>query len=230
MKKNVHLDQKSIKDIEKKIGYEFKNPDLLRQALTHISYANEHSLPSYERLEFMGDAILGFIVSKALFSLNASDKEGSLTKKRASFVRKEALIASFDRIGITNYVLMGNGQDINSDSKIYADVFESLIAAIYLDSNMMSATKFVQRFIIDVKSDNVKDYKTELQEYVQRRRGNTLKYEVIKTAGTPNNPLFSSRVIINGKEYAIGQGHTKKLSEMAAAKIALELLKKENIK
>jgi len=177
----------NIKEIEKIIGYEYKNEELLIQALTHSSYAKENNVKSYERLEFLGDSLIQHIVSEYLFIHTDKQNEGSLTRKRASIVCEDSFYNIMKKRGLENYIIIG--QCLKRVNKsIIADVFEAIVASIFLDSNYESAKNVVMKFLIDtieeVLSNNdiindEKDYKSLLQEYLQKNKRNLPEYKII---------------------------------------------------
>lgn len=222
---------RDLSKLEKKIGYKFKNPELLRTALTHSSYANENRCKSYERLEFLGDSLLGFITADFLFN-NYKFPEGDLTKMRAALVREETLCIFSREIGVGEFMNLSNGE-IHTGGKdrpsILADMFESITAAIYLDSGSIEETrKFVLSYIEPasktVKTKAPKDYKTTLQEIVQQNPEEQIKYVVVSETGPDHNKHFVVEVHLNSNVIGKGGGRSKKLAEQQAAREALELM------
>lgn len=222
---------RDLSKLEKKIGYKFKNPELLRTALTHSSYANENRCKSYERLEFLGDSLLGFITADFLFN-NYKFPEGDLTKMRAALVREETLCIFSRDIGVGEFMNLSNGE-IHTGGKdrpsILADMFESITAAIYLDSGSIEETrKFVLSYIEPasktVKTKAPKDYKTTLQEIVQQNPEEQIKYVVVSETGPDHNKHFVVEVHLNSNVIGKGGGRSKKLAEQQAAREALELM------
>ena len=222
-----------IKNIEKEIGYIFNNKELLKTALTHTSYAYENNVESNEKLEFLGDSILEFISSKFLFNSYKNLKEGEMTKVRATVVCEESLYKIAMKHNFSDFLYLGKSESSNNanlSKAILADSVEAVIAAIYLDSNLEIAEKFIVDNLeeaIEIASKNVgiKDYKTVLQERLQINGNVNIKYSIIKEYGPDHNKNFESKVECNNKILGIGQGKTKKASEMMAAKNALEKLK-----
>lgn len=218
-----------LEKLEKDIGYCFKNKELLKTALTHVSYANERGVKSYEKLEFLGDSILEFISSKYLYNKYLNLTEGELTKVRAQVVCEDSLKDVAMKHKIYDYVLLSKSEKTNEGNKnvsILADCIEAIIAAIYFDSGLEEAEKF----IIDnlqtsmeyaEKHIGMKDYKTVLQEKLQKNGEVEIKYNIIKEYGPDHDKTFVAEVKCNGKVLAIGEGKNKKTAEMQAAKAAL---------
>lgn len=221
-----------MKELEKSIGYEFENKELLKTALTHTSYAYENNVESNEKLEFLGDSILEFLSSKYLFNNYRNLKEGEMTKVRATVVCEESLHKIALKHNFSDFLYLGKSESTNSanlSKAILADSVEAIIAAIYLDSNLETAEKFIVENLkdsIEVASKNVgiKDYKTVLQEKLQIHGNVDIKYYIVKESGPDHNKMFESKVECNGKVLGKGIGKTKKASEMMAAKDALETL------
>ena len=221
-----------IEELEKNIGYTFKNKELLKIALTHTSYAYENNVESNEKLEFLGDSILEFLSSKYLFNKYKNLKEGEMTKVRATVVCEESLHKIALKHNFSDFLYLGKSESSNNanlSKAILADSVEALIAAIYLDSNLETAEEFIIDNLteqIEVASKNVgiKDYKTVLQEKLQIHGNVDIKYYIVKESGPDHNKVFESKVECNGKVLGKGIGKTKKASEMMAAKGALENL------
>ena len=222
-----------IKDLEAAIGYRFKNITLLQNALTHSSYANErwhNSLLSNERLEFLGDAILGMTVAKYLYQTFPDRPEGELTRMRADMVCEQTLAKVAARIELGKHLLLGNGEEQGGGrtrNSILADAVESVIAASYLDGGMEAAQKFIEQFIlveVPVKQLHNADYKTALQELVQQKKNQVLSYTLVGESGPDHDKQFDVEVKLNGKVVGTGSGSSKKRAEQAAAHAALEKL------
>lgn len=222
-----------IKDLEKAIGYSFQNIILLQNALTHSSYANEcwhDSLKSNERLEFLGDSILGMVVAEHLYRRFPERPEGELTKMRADMVCEQALAVIAEKLELGKHLLLGNGEEQTggrSRASILADAVESVIAASFLDGGMDAAKAFIEKFVlcdVPVKSMHNIDFKTALQEQVQRKRDQVLAYRLTGESGPDHDKRFEVEVTLNGKVVGTGIGSSKKRAEQAAAKAALELL------
>ena len=220
-----------IKDLEAAIGYRFSNISLLQNALAHSSYANERwhdSLKSNERLEFLGDSVLGMLVAEYLFRTFPDRPEGELTRMRADMVCERSLALIAAKIGLGNHILLGKGEEQgggrNRDS-ILADAVESVIAACYLDGGMEAARQFVDRFVLDhvpVKGLHNMDYKTALQEQVQQKRNQVLSYVLVEETGPDHDKHFRVEVTLNGQVIGSGVGSSKKRAEQDAARVALE--------
>ena len=222
----------SLKKFEQNIGYEFKNLNLLKTALTHTSYAYENKTKSYERLEYLGDSILEFISSKYLFENFQELSEGEMTKVRAYAVCENSLYEIAVKHNFSDFLYLGKSEKSTKTDKkaILADCVEAVIAAIYLDSNDI---KVVQNFILEnikdaveyaSKNVGVKDYKTVLQEKLQENGEVNIKYNIINESGPDHNKTFTAEVECNGKKLASGTGRSKKGAEMEAARKAIELL------
>ena len=222
-----------IKDLEAAIGYRFENITLLQNALTHSSYANErwhNSLLSNERLEFLGDAILGMTVAKYLYQTFPDRPEGELTRMRADMVCEQTLAKVAARINLGKHLLLGNGEEQGGGrtrNSILADAVESVIAATYLDGGMEAAQRFIEQFIlveVPVKKLHNADYKTALQELVQQKKNQVLSYALVGESGPDHDKQFDVEVSLNGQVVGAGSGSSKKRAEQAAARSALEKL------
>ena len=220
------------KKLEQALGYTYRDRQLLETALSHTSYANEifkDNLHSYERLEFLGDSILGFVTADYLFRTFPNKHEGELTRIRAELVCEKNLAAIAERLNLGDYLLLGNGEEHGGGrhrSGTLCDVMESLIAAAYLDGGFEAAKGIVQRLILPELAQKPKsqDYKTELQELVQRRSNQTLHYEMIGATGPDHAKLFTCAVLLNGQTAGTGTGKSKKEAEQTAARAALQAL------
>ena len=207
----------------KEYGIFIKNESLLKIALTHSSYSNEHHVENYERLEFLGDAVLELITSEYFF-LNTKYNEGSMSKIRASYVCEEALYHYAQDIDLPKFILVGHGQESNINETIIADVFESVLAVIYLECGLDVVKKFILDLIIPYIEKNVQfihDYKSLLQEMVQTDR-KSLEYILINETGPAHNKEFTIEVRIDDIIYGRGSGHSKKEAEQNAAKDAYQ--------
>jgi len=218
-----------FENFEKSINYTFKNKILLKTALTHTSYAYENKQESNERLEFLGDSILEFVSSKLLFNKYKKLTEGEMTKVRAFSVCEDSLYQIAMKHNFSDFLFLGKSERASKGAKkaILADSVEAVIAAIYLDSNLQNAEKFIEENIeefMEYASKNVgtKDYKTVLQEKLQINGDVSIKYEIIKEEGPDHDKTFYARVSCNGEVLETGSGHSKKLAEMDAARKALE--------
>lgn len=223
-------------ELEAKIGYSFKDRALLRTALTHSSYANERhggDCQSYERLEFLGDSILGLITAEFLYAHEPRLPEGRMTKLRAELVCESSLYRVALKLELGKHMRLGRGEEHTGGRQrpsILADMVEAIIAAMYLDSGMEQSRRFVLEMIlkdapIDESHTNA-DYKTRLQELVQRRSDQHISYTMTGESGPDHNKLFSFSVSINGVPAGEGSGRTKKEAEQMAAMKALEALTK----
>ena len=223
-----------IQELEKAIGYQFKNIALLENALSHSSYANErwhNSLMSNERLEFLGDSILGMTVAEHLYRNFPDRPEGELTRMRADMVCETTLASVAERIGLGQHLLLGHGEDRlggRNRASILADAVESIIAASYLDGGMEAAKQFVDRFVLvnvpHAKLHN-RDYKTTLQELVQQKKNQTISYVLVGESGPDHDKQFVVQLLINAKVAGVGTGSSKKRAEQDAARAALEAMK-----
>ena len=222
-----------IKDLEAAIGYKFKNIALLQNALAHSSYANErwhNSLMSNERLEFLGDSILGMCVAEYLYCTFPDRPEGELTRMRADMVCEQTLANVAGRIGLGEHLLLGKGEEQGGGrtrNSILADAVESVIAASFLDGGMGAAKQFIQKFIlveVPVKKLHNVDYKTSLQELVQQKKNQVLSYALVGESGPDHDKPFEVEVSLNGKVVGLGSGSSKKRAEQDAARVAIESL------
>lgn len=223
----------NIENFEKVINYTFTNKDLLNEALSHSSYANESkkSRRSNERLEFLGDSVLSIVVSQYLFEHFTHLPEGELTKIRASLVCEKSLCQFAKQIHLGEYILLGKGEEHTGGrerSSILADAFEAVIAAMFLDGGLEAARKHILRFIpkdIDMKkSSSFNDYKTVLQEVIQKNPEEKVEYVLVEESGPDHNKSFIVQVELNTNVIGKGEGKSKKEAEQMAAKEALELM------
>lgn len=226
---------KKFLELEEKIGYKFENFDLLVNAMTHSSYANEHHI-SYtgnnERLEFLGDAVLEVTSSEFLFHKYPDLPEGKLTKKRASMVCEPTLALCAREIPLGDYLLLGKGEEATGGRKrdsIVSDAMEALIGAIYLDGGFANAKEFINRFVLkDIENKQLfYDSKTTLQEIVQGQFEEDVRYVLVKEEGPDHNKSFYVEAILGEKVLGQGCGHTKKAAEQQAAYCAIKKLKRE---
>ena len=222
-----------IKDLETAIGYRFKNITLLQNALTHSSYANErwhNSLKSNERLEFLGDSILGMAVAEHLYRNFPDRPEGELTRMRADMVCETSLAAVAHKVGLGEHLLLGHGEEQGGGRtrpSILADAVESVLAAVFLDGGLEAATNIIQRFIlVDVPVTRLhnRDYKTALQELVQQKKNQVLSYALVGETGPDHDKRFQVEVCLNGNVVGTGNGSSKKRAEQDAARAAIENL------
>lgn len=223
---------KDLTVLMQSIGYTFKDIRLLEKALTHSSFANEgrNGQESYERLEFLGDSLLGFITARHLY-VHDRGPEGELTKLRAAVVCEQALCAYSKQLGIGDYMRLGRGERQSGGAarpSILADMYEAVLAAIYLDGGLEPAETFVLRFVIPEaeaqRRRHFKDYKTALQEIVQQNPGERLEYVLSGESGPDHCKTFVSEVHLNSNVIGVGRGRSKKESEQQAAREALKLM------
>lgn len=213
----------NLTDFENKIGYKFKNKALLTEALTHTSYANEHGTKSFERLEFLGDSILGFVVAENLYTMYQNKDEGFLSKTRAGIVCEDSLSEIARSLGIPDVLLLGVGEEKSrgrEKNSIISDVVEATIAAVYKDSDFETAKELINRIIPQdtYLKCGISDYKSTLQETFKQSK---VSYDTIPFTDDDVN-MFRSRVFLDGKCKGEGIGITKKAAEQRAAQHALE--------
>ena len=219
-----------MKQLQDVIGYYFKDESLLAHALTHSSYANEKgTLGSNERLEFLGDSVLGFVTAEFLYHTMSKLPEGELTKRRAAEVCEKSLFRFAEEIRLGDYLLLGKGEERTGGRErpsILADAFESLIAAIYLDGGIEPAKKFILRFIsaADIAAEPITDYKTKLQEIIHKNPEEHLDYAVVGESGPAHDRFFEVEVHLNSNVIGRGTGKSKKKAEQQAAREALRLM------
>ena len=228
----------SMQELEKKLNYTFRNSELLQEALNHSSYANEHRsahLHSNERLEFLGDSVLGFVTAEFLFLRHPEAPEGDLTRIRAALVCEQSLYEVAQRLDLGQYLKLGRGEEAGGGrerTSILADAVEAVFAAVYLDGGIDAARELIHRCLLDVQRESVveerrRDYKTALQELVQRQADQVLTYRMAGEQGPDHAKTFRAEVLLNGAVIGAGDGHSKKEAEQAAAKAALEALDEE---
>lgn len=221
-----------LKELQEIIGYSYKNEDYLIEALTHSSYANENKKKNKkynERLEFLGDSVLGIIISNYLYKDQEDLPEGDLTKIRANIVCEESLKEAADTIKLGKYLFLGKGEEITGGrerTSIIADTFEALIGSIYLDGGLDAATTFVykvmDRIIVDAVEGRIfRDYKTQLQEMLQSRTDEKISYDVVEEKGPDHDKKFVMEVRLGKKVLGSGEGKSKKEAEQKAAKKAI---------
>lgn len=222
-----------LEQLEKNIGYTFKDKELLKKALTHTSYAYENKVESNEKLEFLGDSILEFISSKYLYMNYPKLKEGEMTKVRAAVVCEKSLHKIALMHNFSDFLYLGKSERVSGGSTrptILADSVEAVIAAMYLDGGLEPVEKFIIENLkddIEISTKHVgdKDYKTVLQEKLQENGEVKIEYEIIKEMGPDHDKTFVAEVKCNGEILDIGEGKSKKEAQMEAAKKALEKLK-----
>ena len=225
----------TLQVLEKKLGYTFRCKEQLQAALYHSSYANEHrccGVSSNERLEFLGDAVLGLVTADYLYHKHPDLPEGDLTRMRAALVCEESLYEVAQRLGLGSELRLGKGEEAGGGrhrASILADATEAVFAAVYLDGGITAASALIHRVLLDVEREEVveerrRDYKTLLQEHIQRKAGQELTYCMVREEGPDHAKTFVTEVRLNGTAIGEGSGHSKKESEQMAAKSALEKL------
>ncbi|WP_141431215.1 ribonuclease III [Bacillus sp. 03113] len=234
-KKINRSNDKLLKDLQVKIDVHFHNIKLLKQAFTHSSYVNEHRRKPYEdneRLEFLGDAVLELTVSQFLFKKYPMMSEGELTKLRAAVVCEPSLVSFANELSFGECVLLGKGEEMTGGRErpaLLADVFEAFIGALYLDKGIETVVHFLEIVVFPKINagafSHVMDFKSQLQEQVQRDGAGVLEYEVIYEKGPAHNREFVSVVLLNGTKLGSGKGRSKKEAEQHAAQMALSMLK-----
>ena len=227
-----------MRELEKKLNYTFRDPGLLGEALSHSSYANEHrsaGLRSNERLEFLGDSVLGFVTAEFLFLQHPDLPEGDLTRIRAALVCEQSLYEVARKLDLGRYLKLGRGEEAGGGrerTSILADATEAVFAAVYLDGGIGAASALIHRVLLDAEREEVveerrRDYKTALQELVQRQADQVLTYRMIGEEGPDHDKTFLAEVLLNGTQVGTGSGHSKKEAEQSAAKAALRKLEAE---
>ena len=226
--------KKQFQELQEKMGILFDNEKLLTQAFTHSSYVNEHRKKPYEdneRLEFLGEAVLELTVSKFLFNKYPAMSEGELTKLRAAVVCEPSLVKFANELEFGNYVLLGKGEEMTGGRQrpaLLADVFEAFIGALYLDQGLEVVEKLLAQTVFPKIDDGnftyAMDFKSQLQELVQRDSQGLLQYQILQEKGPAHNREFISRVLLNGSELGTGIGRSKKEAEQKAAQVAITAL------
>lgn len=222
-----------MKTLEKSLGYQFHDPALLEEALRHSSYANEHrgdNVFSNERLEFLGDSVLGFVTAEYLFAKHPTAPEGELTRIRALLVCEDSLHEVAQRLKLGEYLKLGHGEEScggRTRPSILADATEAVFAAVYLDGGIRAASELIHRVLLDKEREETaeakrRDYKTKLQELVQRTPNQVLTYRMTGEQGPDHDKVFSFAVLLNDTVVGTGEGRSKKEAEQMAAKDALE--------
>ena len=222
-----------MKTLEEKLGYTFRDRQLLEAALYHSSYANEHrgiGVQSNERLEFLGDSVLGMVTADYLYRKHPGLPEGDLTRIRAALVCEESLHEVAQSLNLGSYLKLGRGEESGGGRErpsILADATESVFAAVYLDGGVEEARALIHRVLLDKEREEVveerrRDYKTALQELVQRTPGHTITYQLVLETGPDHCRVFVMEVCVDGKAVGRGEGRSKKSAEQAAACNALE--------
>ena len=226
-----------MEKLEEKLGYTFHDRQLLENALTHSSYANENKSKgetSNERLEFLGDSVLGMVVADHLYRTHPNMPEGELTRTRAALVCEDSLVEVAAQLELGQYLKLGRGEDAGGGRKrpsIQADAVEAVIAAVYLDGGIGSARKLITNFILTnnerEQEGAIRDFKTARQELVQRESGRVLSYRLMGESGPDHAKVFSVEVDLDGKPIGAGEGRSKKEAEQNAAKAAMARLRAE---
>ncbi|MCA0148666.1 MULTISPECIES: ribonuclease III [Bacillaceae] len=232
-----HKNDLKFKTFQNQMGIQFKDEKLLKQAFTHSSYVNEHRRKPYEdneRLEFLGDAVLELTVSQFLFKKYPMMSEGELTKLRAAIVCEPSLVKFSIELNFGELILLGKGEEMTGGRErpaLLADVFEAFIGAVYLDQGLETVISVLEKVVypkINVGAfSHVMDYKSQLQELVQRGSAGMIEYSILEESGPAHNRQFISRVSLNDEELGIGNGRSKKEAEQKAAQKALEKLKQK---
>ncbi len=221
--------------LEEKLNYHFHNVALLQEALRHSSYANEHrgaNVFSNERLEFLGDSVLGFVTAEYLFAKHPTAPEGELTRIRALLVCEDSLHEVAQRLELGQYLLLGHGEESGGGrtrASTLADAVEAVFAAVYLDGGIDAARRLIHRVLLDTEREDIaeekrRDYKTLLQEFVQRSPNQTLAYVMVGESGPDHAKTFLAEVHLNGERIGSGSGRSKKEAEQMAARDAMEKL------
>lgn len=235
--KGRHLKFRNLKfkEFQEKIGIQFSDEKLLRQAFTHSSYVNEHRRKPYddnERLEFLGDAVLELTVSHFLYKKYPMMSEGELTKLRAAIVCEPSLVTFANELAFGELILLGKGEELTGGRTrpaLLADVFEAFIGALYLDKGFETVVGFLEKNVFPKVNagafSHVMDFKSQLQEYVQRDGAGEIEYKILQEKGPAHNREFVSQVKWRGEELGIGTGKSKKEAEQQAAQKALEKLR-----
>ena len=225
-----------LHELEQHLDYTFHDLRLLRAALYHSSYANEHraqSVSSNERLEFLGDAVLGFVSADYLYRKHPDLPEGELTRIRAALVCEDSLHEVAQRLHLGDFLMLGKGEESGGGRhrpSILADAVEAVLAAVYLDGGIDEARALVHRILLEKEPEQVvesrrRDCKTELQELVQRKPNQELRHELVSESGPDHAKVFTVAVMLNGQVVGLGSGHSKKEAEQSAARTALEQMK-----
>lgn len=222
-----------MKTLEERLGYQFQNRALLENALTHSSYANEHrdeGMSSNERLEFLGDSVLGMVVADHLYREHPNMPEGELTRTRAAMVCEGSLVEVARVLDLGRYLRLGKGEDAGGGRErpsILADATEAVLAAIYLDGGIAQARRTIRSLILGNEEElsASRDYKTALQELVQKESGRKLTYRLVGEEGPDHAKRFAVEVLLDGNTVGAGEGRTKKAAEQNAAKAAIGALK-----
>ncbi|HLR53254.1 MAG TPA: ribonuclease III [Pseudogracilibacillus sp.] len=230
------MNPRPLTELEKELNVSFRQTDLLRQAFTHSSYVNEHHkehVMDNERLEFLGDAVLELAVSDFLYHKKTEMPEGEMTRLRANIVCEESLYRFSNELHLQEYVMLGKGEEHTGGRQrqaLLADVFEAFLGAMYIDQGMDLCQQFLEKNIFPLLENDaysyVMDYKTKLQEMVQKEKDGNLFYQITDEKGPAHDKEFSAEVIVNDTKKAIGKGRTKKTAEQFAAKAMIEKIQR----
>jgi len=239
-KRQIRPNDKKLKELQENLGIQFENEKLLKQAFTHSSYVNEHRRKPHEdneRLEFLGDAVLELTVSQFLFKKFPMMSEGELTKLRAAIVCEPSLVSFANDQSFGKFVLLGKGEEMTGGRArpaLLADVFEAFIGALYLDQGLEQVVVFLEKVVFPKINSgafsHVMDFKSQLQEYVQRDAVGTISYRILQEKGPAHNREFVSQVFLNETELGTGTGRSKKEAEQHAAQMSLSMLKTKDVK
>ncbi len=213
----------NYKEVQELIGYEFKNKKILLECFTHASYTNEHkSFKNYERLEFLGDSVLGFLVSDYLYNLSDLD-EGKMTAIKQKLVSSKPLYSAIKKIGVQKYLI--TDENVPITDKMCENLFESIVGGIYLDGGLENAKNFiVNTLTLDIYLDFNEDYKSKINEFASKNKLGVIKYETINKLGQEHEPIFVVQVSLNDKILSRGTGTTKKSAQQNAAELAYKTL------
>lgn len=217
-----------LTEVQQKIGYEFKNPDLLRACFTHGSYTSEfkNSIDN-ERLEFLGDSVLGFVVADYLYRYKRQD-EGGMTEDKQGIVSTKPLAQAIDKLGLHKYLL--KSPTLKITDKLKENLFEAVVAGIYLDGGLEEARSFIMKNLVksikNIGSFTASDFKSQINEYSAKHKFGTIKYKLKSKKGSDHEPTFEVEAMLNGNVLSVGVGKSKKQAEQKSAELALKKLKK----
>ena len=221
-----------MKTLMQRLGYTFRDVSLLETALTHPSLGGDKHIPHYQRLEFLGDAVLELAVSRYLFTHYPNVQEGKLTFARARLVREETLFAASKKYGLSDFIRLSVGEEHTGGREkpsIVSDVMEAVFAAVYLDGGYEQAEKLILSTLSEALAGDpftgTTDHKSRLQMFTQKNGGNTPVYELVSASGEAHKPTFTMRVLLNGRELATGTGSSKQAAQQQAAEIAYNKLR-----
>ena len=217
-----------LTEVEQKIGYAFKDKELLRHCFTHASYHNDSKCKrDNERLEFLGDSVLGFVVADYLFK-NKHNDEGTMTELKQGIVSTKPLSHAIDKLGLHNYLL--KNQTLKVTDKLKENLFEAVVAGIYLDGGLEEARKFIMKNLVLIVKDasmlSQNDFKSQINEYCAKQKLGTVKYKLKSKKGSDHDPVFEVLATLNDEVLSSGSGKSKKIAEQKAAETALKKLKK----